>query len=90
MRLQIQILLGTLAACSILSSTLAYKPVVILHGILSGPESMTVLVREIEKVCYCYWIGLPLLLFTCKKPITRSKSAIAAQFTFVFVIHYGF
>ncbi|XP_020807022.1 lysosomal thioesterase PPT2 homolog [Drosophila serrata] len=50
MRLQPHILLATLASCSILSGTLAYKPVVILHGILSGPESMTFLVREIEKI----------------------------------------
>ncbi|KAH8279973.1 hypothetical protein KR054_012551 [Drosophila jambulina] len=50
MRLQLHILLATLASCSVLSGTVAYKPVVILHGILSGPESMTFLVREIEKV----------------------------------------
>ncbi|XP_030240044.1 lysosomal thioesterase PPT2 homolog [Drosophila navojoa] len=34
--------------CMYFVGSLAYKPVVVLHGILSGAESMTVLVRHIE------------------------------------------
>ncbi|XP_023160669.2 lysosomal thioesterase PPT2 homolog [Drosophila hydei] len=39
-----------LMLCMCFVGSLAYKPVVILHGILSGAESMTVLVRHIEKL----------------------------------------
>ncbi|EDV98822.1 lysosomal thioesterase PPT2 homolog [Drosophila grimshawi] len=39
-----------LILCMFFMGTLAYKPVVILHGILSGAESMTLLVRHIEKL----------------------------------------
>ncbi|XP_017859400.1 PREDICTED: lysosomal thioesterase PPT2 homolog isoform X2 [Drosophila arizonae] len=39
-----------LIVCMYFVGSLAYKPVVILHGILSGAESMTVLVRHIEKL----------------------------------------
>ncbi|KAH8305406.1 hypothetical protein KR018_002639, partial [Drosophila ironensis] len=46
-KMRLQFLL--LAACSILSNSAAYKPLVILHGILSGSESMAFLVREIEE-----------------------------------------
>lgn len=53
-----------LMLCMCFVGSLAYKPVVILHGILSGAESMTVLVRHIEKVsamgetflCYCSFV----------------------------------
>jgi len=63
MRLRLQVLVA-LVTCSSISVSLAYKPVVILHGILSGAESMASLVREIEEVCFsiplCYclqWQG---------------------------------
>ncbi|XP_016963178.1 lysosomal thioesterase PPT2 homolog [Drosophila biarmipes] len=49
MRLHWQVLLAFFASCSPLPGSLAYKPVVILHGILSGAESMSSLVREIEE-----------------------------------------
>ncbi|KAH8403063.1 hypothetical protein KR222_003892 [Zaprionus bogoriensis] len=39
-----------LILCIQLVSSLAYRPVVILHGILSGAESMTLLVRQIEQL----------------------------------------
>lgn len=39
-----------LLLCIHFIGSLAYKPVVILHGILSGAESMTLLVRHIEEV----------------------------------------
>lgn len=39
-----------LLLCTHIIGSLAYRPVVILHGILSGAESMTLLVREIEMV----------------------------------------
>ncbi|XP_017107347.2 lysosomal thioesterase PPT2 homolog [Drosophila bipectinata] len=41
------LLLAVVASCSIISTSLGYRPVVILHGILSGAESMTMLVQEI-------------------------------------------
>ncbi|KAH8413225.1 hypothetical protein KR009_009036, partial [Drosophila setifemur] len=48
-KMRLLLLLTVIVSSSILSSCLAYKPVVILHGILSGADSMTFLVREIEE-----------------------------------------
>ncbi|EDW63409.1 lysosomal thioesterase PPT2 homolog [Drosophila virilis] len=39
-----------LIVCMYFIGSLAYRPVVIIHGILSGAESMTLLVRHIEKL----------------------------------------
>ncbi|XP_034472633.1 lysosomal thioesterase PPT2 homolog isoform X2 [Drosophila innubila] len=39
-----------LIVCMNIIGSLAFKPVVILHGVLSGAESMTLLVRQIEKI----------------------------------------
>lgn len=39
-----------LTVCMHFIGSLTFKPVVILHGVLSGAESMTLLVRQIEKL----------------------------------------
>jgi len=75
MRLHWQVLLAFFATCSPISGSLAFKPVVILHGILSGAESMSSLVREIEEVCY--WT--PLVIVYQKAIVARSISTQTTQ-----------
>lgn len=56
-----------LLLCTHIIGSLAYKPVVILHGILSGAESMTLLVRQIEEVFHRSLLLFIISAMTCSK-----------------------